>query len=390
MTDRVDWDAAVVGAGPAGALAARELARRGLAVLLVDRATFPRWKVCGCCLNGNALATLKAVGLGGLTRRCGAVPLEAIRLAARGASADLPLSGVVLSRAAFDAALVEAAISAGATFVPGTRAVLGEETLSGRILHLQRTTESVAITAGVVLAADGLGGLFARSETGATSTVPDSRIGAGVVLGEAPAFFRAGTIYMACGEGGYVGAVRLEDGRLNLAAAMDAKRVRHEGGPGAVTSRLLSQVGWPVPSRLAEQDWKGTPALTRHPRRLASVRVFVLGDAAGYVEPFTGEGMAWALASAVAVAPVAVRAVAEWDPALTRAWAELHSRLVGRRQLVCRVAAAVLRRPLLVRGLVRTLACLPSLARPVVNYLNHRKTTQFPYRPELLPSEYSV
>src|SRR5262249_23647918 len=44
------WDAVVVGAGPAGALAARELARLGAAVLLVDRATFPRWKVCGCCL----------------------------------------------------------------------------------------------------------------------------------------------------------------------------------------------------------------------------------------------------------------------------------------------------------------------------------------------------
>src|SRR5262245_23559213 len=48
---RVVWDVAVVGAGPAGSLAARELARRGASVLLVDRSPFPRPKVCGSCLN---------------------------------------------------------------------------------------------------------------------------------------------------------------------------------------------------------------------------------------------------------------------------------------------------------------------------------------------------
>ncbi|HEY7428386.1 MAG TPA: FAD-dependent oxidoreductase, partial [Gemmataceae bacterium] len=61
---RRTWDVVVVGAGPAGAMAAHELARRGCAVLLVDRAAFPRWKVCGCCLNGHALVTLQAAGLG--------------------------------------------------------------------------------------------------------------------------------------------------------------------------------------------------------------------------------------------------------------------------------------------------------------------------------------
>ena len=44
------WDVVVVGAGPTGSLAARQLARAGADVLLVDRLSFPRWKVCGCCL----------------------------------------------------------------------------------------------------------------------------------------------------------------------------------------------------------------------------------------------------------------------------------------------------------------------------------------------------
>src|SRR3954468_10803523 len=56
------WDVVVVGAGPAGSLAAYDLARRGLTVLLVDKATFPRWKVCGSCLSPQAQATLAAAG----------------------------------------------------------------------------------------------------------------------------------------------------------------------------------------------------------------------------------------------------------------------------------------------------------------------------------------
>src|SRR5437588_11962105 len=85
------WDVAVVGAGPAGTTAARELARRGAAVLLLDRARFPRYKVCGCYLNGNALATLKALGLGGLTAKCGAGPIRSFLLGTYGIAARMPL-----------------------------------------------------------------------------------------------------------------------------------------------------------------------------------------------------------------------------------------------------------------------------------------------------------
>ena len=110
---------------------------------------------------------------------------------------------------------------------------------------------------------------------------------------------------MTCGTGGYLGLVRLEDDRLDLAAAFDADWMRRAGGPGAAAKALLSEAGWPAPFDLLKSTWRGTPALTRQARRLAAERVFVLGDAAGYVEPFTGEGMAWALAAGVAVAPLA-------------------------------------------------------------------------------------
>ena len=113
------YDVAVVGAGPAGAVTAFAAATRGLSVLLLDKATFPRRKVCGCCLNAHALSALAAVGLGDLPARLGAVPLTRIELAAKGRAATLPQVGSVsLSRDAFDVALIRAATDAGANFRP--------------------------------------------------------------------------------------------------------------------------------------------------------------------------------------------------------------------------------------------------------------------------------
>ena len=86
------WDVIVVGAGPAGAMAAFELAHRSLRVLLVDKSGFPRPKVCGCCLNGQALALLQARGLESTIANHGAVPLRHLLLAAGGRRAiRLPL-----------------------------------------------------------------------------------------------------------------------------------------------------------------------------------------------------------------------------------------------------------------------------------------------------------
>jgi flavin-dependent dehydrogenase len=116
--------------------------------------------------------------------------------------------------------------------------------------------------------------------------------------------------------------------------------------------------------------WRGTPALTRRAGALAGERWFAIGDAAGYIEPFTGEGMAWAVTSAAAVAPVAARAVHEWDGKLVREWEAVHRRAVGGRQRVCRIVSRVLRSPALTTFVVRALAVLPVLSRPVVAALN--------------------
>ena len=343
----------VIGAGPAGAVAARELARRGVNVLLVDKAAFPRPKVCGCCLNAAALAILDAIGLGHVPAACGAVPLKRVRVAAGRRSAELPLpGGVAVSREALDVALIREAEAAGATFQPGT---------------VLRSPPSGTVT----ILATGLAG---------SDAVPDprSRLGAGVVVpaADAPDFFAPGTIFMATGHGGYVGLVRVEAGRLDVAAAFDTAFVKSAGGLGPAAEAILAAVGWPVVPGLAELPWKGTPALTRRPVAVAGPRWFAVGDAAGYVEPFTGEGMAWAVASAAAVAPLAARAAAGWDDRFAREWQTAHARLVGRRQRACRLVARGLRSPVLTGLAVRVLAAVPILARPAVAALN---------RPPVLP-----
>jgi flavin-dependent dehydrogenase len=374
---RRPWDVVVVGAGPAGALAAHELARWGMAVLLIDQAAFPRWKVCGGCFNGQALATLKAVGLGHLPAQLGAVPLHRFLLGSRGCWAQVPLSGgAALSRAAFDAGLVAAAVTRGSAFLPETQATLGASGTMARTVILRQGERTAAVAARLVLAAGGLGSRLLHDEMKqAVITEKGSWIGAGVIAPAAPTFYGSQTIYMACGAGGYVGLVRLEDGRLDLAAAFDPVMVKRVHHPGEAASAILQEAGFPPVPELALWSWRGTPPLTRRANRVALDRLFVLGDAAGYVQPFTGEGIAWALAAAHAVTPLAVRGAQRWQPELQKEWADLHRRIITCRQQTCRAMMRMLRHPGLTRAVIRVLARFPSLALPVLRRL-HQSSPQ--------------
>ena len=93
-----------------------------------------------------------------------------------------------------------------------------------------------------------------------------------------------------------------------------------------------------------------------------------MGDAAGYVEPFTGEGMAWALWGALKLAPLVQAGVARWDEGLVRRWSRAHGRRIRRGQRVCGMVAWGLRRPWVARMALGALATVPSLARPLVKH----------------------
>jgi len=351
----------VIGAGPAGALAARECARGGADVLLVDRAVFPREKVCGACVNLHAAAVLTEVGLGHLLSGSKGIPLRRLRLAARGRCAvvDLP-GGYALSREEFDAALVRAAREAGAEFRDGVRAVdLG---LDGDARGVRVGDREVR--AKVVIDARGL--------LAAGPPRAGSRVGAGVVLPSALAAYAAGTIHMACGPEGYVGLVVVSGGRLNVAAAFDAGAVRDAGGAGPLASRIVAEAGLPAVPGLDSARWRGTPALTRRAVDLAGTRRFRVGDAAAFVEPFTGQGIAWALAGGAAVAGLALTGARDWGENLVERWAGTWTAVVGRRQRECAALSRLLRRPRLTTALVSLVGRMPALAGPVVRSINRR------------------
>ncbi len=367
------WDLVVIGAGPAGSLAAREAARGGARVLLVDRASFPRQKICGCCVNGAAIGVLTEVGLGDLLRQNHACELHAVRLASAGHFANIRLSeGVSLSRERFDTALIQAAIDAGAEFLDRTQAVIGNATPEAREIVLKSGTTEQAASAKAIVVAGGLGcRVFADADSDERLASPSSRVGAGTVLDAAPTEYSSGTIFMACHKHGYVGLVRLEDDRLDIAAALDADAIKGQGGIAKLVVQILNDARLPIPESLDHADWHGTAKLTQHRERVVAERCFFIGDAAGYVEPFTGEGMAWALASGRAVAPIVVQYLQDGgETAARRSWEDMHRRLLAKRANLCRCVSRVLRYPAVVNVAVRLLAYAPSLAQPVVRSLN--------------------
>ena len=367
------WDAFVAGAGPAGATAARLLAGKGLSVLLVDRCAFPRDKVCGGCLNGAALDALEQSGLGGLLDGLGAHQLDTLDLRGYGRRAHISLpSGYAVSRRALDAALVREAQRAGTVFRPGTFARLGAEQAEGWLVDLKPRaggTPPSKVHARVVLAADGLDGGFLRGHPCFSSVVaPDSKIGLGVLAAVPASELRVGEIRMTVASEGYVGMVRLEDGLVDVAAAVD-RRALVGSTPEAVLRGILEREGVLAGFEIV-RGIRGTPYLTRRRRIHGRRRMFLVGDATGYVEPFTGEGMSWALNSALRVAPLAAAARDRWSESLLVEWERIHRRKIVGRQPVCRILRNLLGRPSITSMLIHMIAVAPGWTRPVVASFN--------------------
>ncbi len=363
-------DVLVVGGGPAGSVAARALARSGYRVVLVDRNEHPRWKVCGCCLSGRGVAALADAGLPDLPRRLGAREPTGFVIHHDGRRVEVGAGGtVVVSRSRLDAALLDAARDAGVDVRTGWTASLGPSDAISRVVHLRRADDRLALRARVVLDASGLAPLpgVDAADLPTVTTSPASRIGVGAVLPGGAFGIHDDRIHMVVGTAGYVGISRLEDGRIDVAAALDADAVRDAGGPGAAVTALLREAGHPTCDTPPEEGWRGTPDLTRSADPPGAARLLLIGDAASYVEPFTGEGMTWAIQDARAVVPHvealldgadSTRVLADWT-------AERHRRSARDRRLV-RAVAWISRREWRIRTVLGILRFAPALARPFV------------------------
>lgn len=382
MQSTSSWDAIVVGAGPAGAVVAYLLACNDLQVLLLEARRFPRTKVCGGCLNPRAINALESIGLGDVLRRCEGESFDRVRIHHDRRWADVPLPpGQCVTRGTLDFALVEAAVAAGATFVAEARCKVLPVADSRHRQVQWNSTDGITFTASapIVLACDGVGhpSLHDLIEIG-RSVVHGSRIGVGALLehGEAIEWLLPNSITMAVGDCGYVGLARAECKRVSIAAALDPAALGGVTSPEVVLRQVLDSAG--LDSELVDEigSLRGTPPITQHATGVAAERLLLVGDAAGYVEPFTGEGMAAAIEGAMLVAPLAREATRRWSTELTEQWQADYTRHIRSRQLACRSVAWLVRHPRIVRWSLAGLSFQPRVGAAIGHWIGRTKTPE--------------
>ena len=369
------YDVVVVGAGPAGSFASHLLARSGLNVLLVERATFPRAKVCGGCLNALGVNLLKEAGLLSNLLALSPVPLKAFELQAYGSKLTLGISGgFAMSRASFDQMLVSAAQLSGVTFLVNTHAEIRESTQGNCTVFLKTYTEQREVVSKIVIYAGGLAlsGL-SKLISSTLSLDPKSKIGIGAVITESEYNLRPGVIQMTVGNSGYLGATKLEDGKIGLAAAINPLYAK-QLGINKLVQNIFEDAHLKTPVNIEKLKWTGTPRLTRTLGLTAQKGVFVIGDAARYVEPFTGEGISWALLSASLIAPLVLKSINNSSEEYSLLWNKTCVEVLGNRQRLCSTLKETLRYPRVIGAALPLLGLLPFITQPILRRLNHTGT----------------
>lgn len=366
------WDAIVIGAGPAGALAAYQLAAAGKRIIMLDKAHFPRAKVCGCCINQAAERVLQRAGLQHLITDSGAVALQSLYLAdgVSHAQVELP-GGHALSRNYFDFALINAAISKGVIFMPEVTAKVVDENTEHSNVQISNQKLSELLVGKITIVADGLSGHALDQLPGfGVEIASNARFGCGITFSSSSAYYQQGCIYMACHPAGYVGLVKVENGGIDIAAALDRKYSRESGSLAEGVIAILNECNLPLPvshEEFNEAPWRGTDSLTRMRRKISGERIFVIGDSCGYPEPLTGEGIAWALESAEAVLPFAMAGIEHWDNSLCSGWQNTHKNLVDKRKVKSRFIAYGLRNDFVRKTSIQALSNFPALGQLLVS-----------------------
>ena len=308
MSEPVKWDLVVVGAGPAGACAALGALREspGLRVLLLDRAEFPRDKSCGDGIAPHVLDALARVGAADVVD--GWQPLRHLELARGETRVAGPMEREVhvVPRQVFDARLVEHAVAAGA--VLQKRRVRRVEVLEDRVVL------DGAVEAPVVVAADGVHSVLRPHVLG---EVREPR--AIAIRGYAPTLEeRRGTQVIRYGpraQPAYAWAFDRGDGLSNVGYG----ELLPGPARGTAPSRalLLEQLEELLPGTVAYgQDWKGHHLpLSGWRWKQPDGRVLLVGDAAALVNPMTGEGIYYAVATGILAGRTVARTLAAGAPA---------------------------------------------------------------------------
>ncbi len=359
----ISCDVLVVGGGPAGAVCAAVCARAGLHTVIVERAVFPRDKVCGDCLNPACWPVFARLGITDAVRALPHAALRAVEFVGlRGRTLRLGLPDdpareeIAVKRRDLDALLLDHAAALGTTVRQGW--ALGAIAPDGHTATILDATNASqppeTFTARFLVAADGRNSLTARL----TTTVPknpeaDRRIGLQTHVPRPPGF--GPTVQMRWFADGYGGLCPVGGGELNISLA----------APPRALPRLKrwAQAEFSLPD---EHPWRTIAPLDRAPvPRAATDHVYLVGDAARVVEPFTGEGIYYALRSGELAAESVIRAArSECDPAHAEdEYCRAHAAMYRGRLWVNRLARAAGRHPRAASWALGALRWQPGLLR---------------------------
>jgi geranylgeranyl reductase family protein len=367
-------DVIVAGAGPAGSVAALVLARAGARVWILEREQLPRAKLCGDTINPGAVDALAALGLTGgplltATRLDGMI-VSGPRVEVRGAYTRGQVA-LAIPRAALDHWLAEAAVAAGARLECGTR-------VRGLLWRDSATVAGVEVSAGsgvttrvpaqITIAADGRRSVLARAARLSRHPLAPRRWAFGTYATDVAGMSSMGEMHVRRQH--YIGLAPMGGGLTNVCvvtgprpegrAPIDIMRRALDGDADLrERTRAWRPVAPPqVLGPLAvDTDAAGVPGL------------LLAGDAAGFVDPMTGDGLHLAIRGGVLAAMAALDALESGD--VTRAAEDLRMRragVLGSKLRFNRWLRQIVASPIAmdVVGLGATLA--PALLRRVVRY----------------------
>lgn len=316
-----------MGGGPAGSLTALLLARAGVRVRLVDRAAFPRDKLCGDTVNPGAWAMLDALGVAGPIARV-AKPIRGMVVTGAGRARvegtyGTGLAGVALRRRVLDELLLHAAADAGVTVETGVR-VDAPVVEDGRVRGVRGAGPGGrrGYDADLVVAADGRHSRLAFGLGLSRFATRPQRWAYGAIYADVAGLGDCGEMHIR--EDGYVGIAPLPDGTANVCAVREWRRT---GAPlsgdvlaQAVAADAALMARFASARRVDRVTILGPLAVDS---RAAGVPGLLLaGDAAGFVDPMTGDGMRFAIRGAELAAEAALRELATGQPAWTWLTAE--------------------------------------------------------------------
>ena len=246
-----------------------------------------------------------------------------------------------------------------------------------RNLKLQSGNRTIEARAGIVIACDSIGRTLLAGEPWANWTIsPGSLMGVATTYPSHSPSVSSGRIYMCMGNNGYVGMVRIDGSYENLAAALDRIACR-AGGPENLVREILGTCGRSIPADLDGARSRGTGTLTRRRRHLGGYRVHTVGDACGYVEPLTGEGMAWAAMGAREPVNMLPNPNARWRGDLPARWRRRCLETIGRQHRWCRRMRTTAHHPAMAAAGIFIGNALPAFARWMARTICQPSTKEF-------------